>query len=64
MTDPTRRLSESNRVEAFSDGVFSIAIVEYALAALVGWLISPAIALGIFLVVPVLYVLRVRSLEH
>jgi uncharacterized membrane protein len=40
-----------------------ITLVGYSLAALIGWLVSPAIALTIFLVFPVLYVLRVRSDE-
>jgi uncharacterized membrane protein len=38
-----------------------LTIVGYGIAALIGWYISPAIALGIFLVFPALYVLRVRS---
>jgi uncharacterized membrane protein len=41
-----------------------ITLVGYGVAALIGWLVSPAIALAIFLVFPVLYVLRVRSAEH
>ena len=40
-----------------------ITLVGYTAAALIGWLVSPAIALVIFLVFPVLYVLRVRSNE-
>jgi len=38
-----------------------ITLVGYGAAALIGWFLSPAVALGIFLVFPVLYVLRVRS---
>jgi uncharacterized membrane protein len=40
-----------------------ITLVGYSLAALIGWFVSPALALAIFLVFPVLYVLRVRSEE-
>jgi uncharacterized membrane protein len=40
-----------------------ITLVGYTAAGLIGWLVSPAIALLIFLVFPVLYVLRVRSNE-
>jgi uncharacterized membrane protein len=39
----------------------AITLVGYGAAALIGWLLSPAVALAIFLVFPVLYVLRVRS---
>jgi len=38
-----------------------VTVVGYAIAALVGWFVSPAAALVIFLVFPVLYVVRVRS---
>jgi uncharacterized membrane protein len=38
-----------------------ITLVGYAIAGLIGWLISPSVALVIFLVFPVLYVFRVRS---
>jgi uncharacterized membrane protein len=38
-----------------------ITLVGYGLAALIGWFLSPAAALVIFLVFPGLYVLRVRS---
>jgi uncharacterized membrane protein len=38
-----------------------ITLVGYGVAALIGWFVSPAVALAIFLVFPVLYVLRVRS---
>jgi uncharacterized membrane protein len=38
-----------------------LTIVGYGLSALVGWYLSPGAALVIFLVFPVLYVLRVRS---
>ena len=37
-----------------------ITLLGYGVAALIGWYLSPAIALAIFLVFPVLYVLRVR----
>jgi uncharacterized membrane protein len=40
-----------------------ITLVGYTVAGLIGWLVSPAIALVIFLVFPVVYVLRVRSNE-
>jgi len=30
-------------------------------AALIGWFLSPAVAMAIFLVFPIVYVLRVRS---
>jgi uncharacterized membrane protein len=39
----------------------AITLVGYGAAALIGWFVSPAVALAIFLVFPVLYVLRVRS---
>ena len=38
-----------------------IALVGYAIAGGIGWLVSPFVALVIFLVFPVLYVFRVRS---
>ena len=38
-----------------------LTLVGYGFAALVGWFVNPAIALAIFLVFPVLYVMRVRS---
>jgi len=38
-----------------------ITLIGYAIAGLIGWLISPSVALVIFLVFPVLYVFRVRS---
>jgi uncharacterized membrane protein len=38
-----------------------ITLVGYTIAGLIGWLVSPSIALVIFLVFPVLYVFRVRS---
>jgi uncharacterized membrane protein len=38
-----------------------ITLVGYAIAGLIGWLVSPSVALVIFLVFPVLYVFRVRS---
>jgi uncharacterized membrane protein len=38
-----------------------ITLAGYGFAAVIGWFLSPAIALGIFLVFPVLYVLRVRG---
>ena len=41
-----------------------ITFAGYGVAALVGWFVSPAIALGIFLVFPAIYVIRVRSAEH
>jgi TMEM175 potassium channel family protein len=38
-----------------------ITLIGYAASALIGWFVSPSVALLIFLVFPVLYVLRVRS---
>ena len=38
-----------------------LTVVGYGIAALIGWFVSPAVALAIFLVFPALYVLRVRS---
>jgi len=38
-----------------------ITLVGYTIAGLIGWQVSPSIALLIFLVFPVLYVVRVRS---
>jgi uncharacterized membrane protein len=40
-----------------------ITLVGYGVAAVVGWFFSPAIALAIFLVFPVVYVVRVRSAD-
>ena len=39
-------------------------LVGYGIAGLIGWFVNPGIALAIFLVFPVLYVVRVRSAEH
>ena len=41
-----------------------ITLFGYAIAALIGWFVSPSIALAIFLLFPVVYVVRVRSAEH
>jgi uncharacterized membrane protein len=41
-----------------------ITLIGYGLAAIVGWVVSPAIALATFLVFPALYVIRVRSAEQ
>jgi uncharacterized membrane protein len=38
-----------------------VTLVGYGASALIGWFVSPSVALLIFLVFPVLYVLRVRS---
>jgi uncharacterized membrane protein len=38
-----------------------VTVVGYGIAALIGWFVSPAAALAIFLVFPALYVVRVRS---
>jgi TMEM175 potassium channel family protein len=38
-----------------------LTIVGYGIAALIGWSVSPVVALATFLVFPALYVLRVRS---
>jgi len=40
-----------------------ITLVGYGASALIGWFVSPPVALLIFLVFPVLYVLRVRSAD-
>jgi uncharacterized membrane protein len=39
-------------------------LLGYAAAALIGWFVNPSIALAIFLVFPIIYVVRVRSAEH
>jgi uncharacterized membrane protein len=41
-----------------------ITLAGYGAAALIGWFVSPSIALLIFLVFPAIYVVRVRSAEH
>ena len=41
-----------------------ITLIGYGVAGLIGWFISPGLALAIFLFFPFLYVLRVRSAEH
>jgi uncharacterized membrane protein len=41
-----------------------ITLLGYAIAALIGWFVNPSIALAIFLIFPILYVVRVRSAEH
>ena len=41
-----------------------ITLFGYAIAALMGWFINPSIALLIFLLFPILYVVRARSAEH
>ena len=38
-----------------------VTLIGYGIAALIGWFVSPAAALLIFLVFPILYVIRVRS---
>ena len=38
-----------------------LTLVGYGIAGLIGWFVSPDIALAIFLVFPLLYVVRVRS---
>ena len=38
-----------------------VTLAGYGAAALIGWFLSPALALAIFLVFPILYLLRVRS---
>jgi uncharacterized membrane protein len=42
----------------------AVTLIGYGAAALLGWFVNPGIALLIFLVFPVIYVLRVRSAEH
>jgi hypothetical protein len=39
----------------------AITLVGYGAAALIGWFVSPPVALGIFLVFPIVYVLRIRG---
>jgi uncharacterized membrane protein len=41
-----------------------VTLVGYGVAALIGWFVNPNIALAIFLIFPIVYVLRVRSAEH
>jgi len=41
-----------------------ITLFGYAISALIGWFVSPSIALAIFLLFPIVYVVRVRSAEH
>ena len=41
-----------------------ITLIGYAIAALIGLFVNPSIALLIFLLFPILYVVRVRSAEH
>jgi uncharacterized membrane protein len=41
-----------------------LTLIGYAVAGLIGWFVSPGLALAIFLVFPIVYVLRVRSAEH
>ena len=55
LVDPDTDLHFYRSAEPF------ITIVGYGLAALIGWLVSPAAALAIFLLIPALYVIRVRS---
>jgi uncharacterized membrane protein len=40
-----------------------LTIVGYGLAALIGWFVSPLIALATFVIFPVVYVVRVRSAD-
>ena len=40
-----------------------VTLVGYGLSALIGWYVSPPLALLIFLVFPALYVVRVRSAD-
>jgi hypothetical protein len=41
-----------------------ITFVGYGAAAAIGWFVSPAIALAIFLVFPAIQLVRVRSADH
>ena len=41
-----------------------ITLVGYAIAGLIGWFVNPSIALLIFLLFPILVMVRVRSAEH
>jgi uncharacterized membrane protein len=41
-----------------------LTLVGYVVAALIGWFVSPGLALAIFLVFPIVYVVRVRAAEH
>jgi uncharacterized membrane protein len=58
LTDPI------SRAEFFRLSEPLITLVGYGVAALIGWFVNPSIALAIFLVFPILYVVRVRSAEH
>jgi uncharacterized membrane protein len=42
----------------------ALTLVGYAIAGLLGWFVSPNLALAIFLVFPIIYVVRVRSAER
>ena len=39
-------------------------LLGYGVSALIGWFVNPAIALAIFVIFPVIYVIRVRGAEH
>jgi uncharacterized membrane protein len=41
-----------------------LTLIGYAVAGLIGWFVSPGFALAIFLIFPIVYVVRVRSAEH
>ena len=41
-----------------------ITIIGYAVSAVIGWFVSPSVALAIFVIFPAVYVLRVRSAER
>jgi uncharacterized membrane protein len=57
-------IDPNSHIEFFRLSEPFVTLIGYGVAALIGWLWSPAIALAIFLVFPILYVLRVRSAEH
>jgi uncharacterized membrane protein len=60
-----RNLVDPNSpVEFFRLSEPVITFLGYGLAAVIGWLVNPAIALAIFVVFPALYVVRVRSAER
>ena len=42
----------------------ALTLVGYGIAGLIGWFVSPGLALAIFLVFPIVYVIRVRGAEH
>lgn len=62
-----RGLSGTRRAEAFSDGVFAfiiwIGVAGYAVAGILGVLVTPWVASAIFLVLPIFYGLTSEGLD-